>query len=1675
MAGPSIQIGRGHIEIVPLLSRDFDSRLRQDLQDRNRKTGDDLGRQVGRNIFTGIGTQLRKINSLDTYLEDPAQILGQEIGQSIVKGMERRVRERRELAQFVTDSGRDSRAAAVSAGEAVGRQIGDSIAHDLRRADPVTAAVTHAKTQASRSAGSAGASIGERLGGGLFTAAKLAFKAEQFKQHVRRQLEYATFVAPLPGRTLGEKFINTAAVALRAGEAGIAGSLVHVASRATQRTVSRAAAPLTNLGHELAHYIGQGIEVAAPLVQAAMGPVTAAVVSGLAGIAVQVTAALAPAAGALLALPAAASAAAQGLAVLKLAFSGVGDALKAHAEEQANAAATARSAAAAARSRAQAEASAADAVISARERLAQAYQQSSDRAIQAQRALVRAQRDVTHAMREDRDARLDLIQVRKDETQQLADLRKEVDRSADTEEAAILRVAEARQHLSEVLNDRRHTPLEEKEAQLAVREAQNNLDDTREKIAQNAAAYRTQAAAGVDGSRQVIAAQERVEQATQGVADAQQAAADAQKAVVRGQQDSAREIADAQRGLAAALRQQAAAAQSSSTATHQYADALAKLPPPAREFVQTLVAMSPLLKQLKASAAGVFPGMTASLRELATNFPVVNEGVDRTARGLSRVAASVGPAFSGPVFRRDLAGVMQANAQSTEAWGHAFVSVARGFWDVVAAGAPVVAQQSLLGQALAENIRQWVAAKRASGELQDWMIRGVATVRQLARIIVDIATGIRNLFRAVSGDSVLDTLERISQGFVRVSGSVRTMDRLQEFFAVTDDIASRAGRAITGFFRGVSSGQQTSQGFVGFFERAGAGARHFTEFVTQHLWPLLRDIGSVFIAAGKPALAFTNGLLGVRGGGVSAMIDGIRRSLAPAFADLKKFFTDATPFAAQIGALFRPISSLVFRIGTLHAILGFFLNILKAVAWVLAHVVGPAMTWFSSQSDGTRHAIFGFAAAFIILNRSAYTLRQVARLFTELNAARQLIQAGNHIRGLIGVLRALTGFAGRMNPLYRAFHGLISTVQTLRRIFDFTRLGTLLQHIFTVTRMRAAFRGLGVAIRGVAGVITHLRTALNLLRTAFLTNPFGIILLAIIAVGAAFYLLYKHSETFRNAVNGIARWAQHVGQMIWDGFTGKLSQLVGWLSGLPGRLYHAFVDPLLNLFGIHSPSTVMIHIGQSLIDGFVGGIRAVEQILWGVVNFVFSTIRQIISAELQIIQGIFRFAFDFFVTYAKVAFDLLMIPIRIGLSIIRSIFTAAVQLIHGDWRGAWDTIRAIPENIFNIVKGGISSALDAIRGFFRSAVRDLGSIWSGLHDLLAVPVRFFVDIVYNRGIRWAWNNTVGKIGIPNLPEIHVDGLAAGGRVRGPGGPRDDRAGLYALSDGEYVMPADTVRRYGVGYMDALRRQEMPAGLAGGGLIGSIWDATGGKVVTAAGDLLRDGAAAVADTVFDPLRAAIVRLLGDGQDWKGVISKLARSPLDAVVHFIRGTSNPPVPASGDISGNRALGKQLAEQLYGWTGDNWNALERLWTGESGWNHHAENPSSHAYGIPQSLPGSKMASAGPDWHENPATQIRWGLDYIRHRPDYGDPATAYAKWLSRSPHWYDSGGWLRPGDVGLNGTGRPEAVLTERQWSALESALSQRQGPAVSIGAVHVTDKTDVDLLARKLDFYQRRGGF
>lgn len=158
--------------------------------------------------------------------------------------------------------------------------------------------------------------------------------------------------------------------------------------------------------------------------------------------------------------------------------------------------------------------------------------------------------------------------------------------------------------------------------------------------------------------------------------------------------------------------------------------------------------------------------------------------------------------------------------------------------------------------------------------------------------------------------------------------------------------------------------------------------------------------------------------------------------------------------------------------------------------------------------------------------------------------------------------------------------------------------------------------------------------------------------------------------------------------------------------------------------------------------------------------------------------------------------------------------------------------------------------------------------------------------------------------------------------------------------------------------------------------------------------------------------------------------------------------PAIAAAATSGSAQAIAQAMLSQ-FGWGTDQWPPLQALWQRESGWSVSANNPASGAFGIPQSLPASKMASAGADYLTNAATQIKWGLGYIKDR--YGSPAAANA--FQSANNWYGNGtanaspGWAVVGEHGpeLMRMRGGEQILSNRDSASL---VGGRGGDTITV---------------------------
>ncbi|MEW2253715.1 hypothetical protein [Streptomyces sp. NPDC047869] len=372
-----------------------------------------------------------------------------------------------------------------------------------------------------------------------------------------------------------------------------------------------------------------------------------------------------------------------------------------------------------------------------------------------------------------------------------------------------------------------------------------------------------------------------------------------------------------------------------------------------------------------------------------------------------------------------------------------------------------------------------------------------------------------------------------------------------------------------------------------------------------------------------------------------------------------------------------------------------------------------------------------------------------------------------------------------------------------------------------------------------------------------------------------------------------------------------------------------------------------------------------------------------------------------------------------------------------------DTWKNVIKPSFEALKTSIRQVKDA----FKDAKDAIVKSWSGIKKGTKDPINFVIGQVWNKGVVSAWKSI--RKWVPGLPKLDtLPLLARGGTL--PVQPGVFNRPTAIVGEGrpqhpEYVIPTDPRYR---GRALALWQQAGGQLMADGGILGDVFGGIknlGGKL----GDMFSSATSFLTDPgkALDGLLGKLIEPLNKVRS--AAWGKLALALPKRVFKGLKEL----VTFSGDSGGTGGLGdlgahgasarqaQNIARALlanYGWGPGQMNPLISLWNGESGWRWNALNASSGAYGIPQSLPASKMASAGADWRTNAATQIRWGLSYIKSR--YGSPAGAWNSWLSRSPHWYDTGGMLQPGlNLAYNGTGRPEPVLTTRQWDVLAGSSS------------------------------------
>lgn len=577
----------------------------------------------------------------------------------------------------------------------------------------------------------------------------------------------------------------------------------------------------------------------------ALGPAIAGLVSviGAAAGGLFALGAQAAAAGpALLSLLNVFSALAQGAAVLKVAFSGIGAALKA----------SGKSSGGAARDNAKQIEAAWDRIQDARKRVTQVIQQNNERLEQASERILEsiereeaAYKEIGQAKLDYADAEADVVKAqqettkaREDAIESIQQLRFELEEAVLSEQRAVLNFEDAREALAKVQNlppnnrARREAELAFAEADLALRRAKdNNLDTQKEVEDANSK--------GVEGSDQVVAALEREAAAQKNKTKAQDAitareedykkalddTAKARRELAKVQQENIAREAEAREALEKAReawRDAKNGAAGAAGGVDQFAEAMKKLSPEAQGFVRDLLEMKPALTEIKMLTQDSFFGVIRDdVKDLSKVWlPELKKLLPGTGKVLGEVGEKLIGVFKSPENVEQLKGIWESNDKVIASLGGAIANLAETFIDLMEAAAPLAEEFADWIETITSGWRETTKANKESGKLSETLEYAGGVAKTLGDIFGNLFGAIGNIGKAASGpgsggEMLLNLLRDVTEKWKEFTGSEEGQARLTKFFQNIVPVVSEVGGLladIAGAFFNVAEASANAEG-----------------------------------------------------------------------------------------------------------------------------------------------------------------------------------------------------------------------------------------------------------------------------------------------------------------------------------------------------------------------------------------------------------------------------------------------------------------------------------------------------------------------------------------------------------------------------------------------------------------------------------------------------------------------------------------------------------------------------------------------------------------------------------------------------------------------------------------------------------------------------------------------
>lgn len=1392
----------------------------------------------------------------------------------------------------------------------------------------------------------------------------------------------------------------------------------------------------------------------------------------LAGVAVAAN--LSGAAGAAAALAPALSTAGTAAAALKLGLSGVGDAFKA---AFADSSAQASSAASATR----AVESAQRGLANAQRALADARVQAAERVREAQEGVRDAERDLADAQREARQVQGELNDARREAARALQDMNQRLAESRLDEREAVLRLKEAQEELQAAQERGGVDPDELERLQLAYERAKLNLQEQRRDTKRLAEDTKAANKAGIEGSEQVLAVKDRISEANRTVADRERALAEAHADVDKARVDGARQIEDAQRAVADAAAAVADAQAAAAAQASKFDEAMSKLAPNARDFVNAVRGLAPAWRGMRMSVQNrLFEGLDTTVTGLANDtIPILRRQLTETAGIWNAMAKNAAGAISEMAKSGLLEKVFEGANQNFRAFEKVPGQLITAWAQLSVAAQPAMERLSSGFAGAISSFTDGIAKGFASGGLEQGINTAFEILSQFGQLLGNILGSIGQIFKAASdaGGEIVGALSAVFGELRRVLGLPEIQAQLRTLFAAVAQIV----QAIVPIFGAVVQAivpvlAAIAPAVAEIATAAGPVLEQLATILGQALLPIVQSLMPVLTQVGLLLVQVVQAVMPLLQP-IANLISAVVTALAPALTPIINVVTQL------VGVLVGPLTSVVQTLTPALVAMG---ELVVQVFQAFEPFLAPLVQMLG-QIAGIVAGVF--AQALNILMQAiepllAVGMQLIDTVLAALTPLLPIIADAFEVLGqaLVTMLTPLESVWGAIAQLAQAMLPLIPIGVDL--------VTTVFQALVPVLPVIAqAFVGIATAavalITPLAGVVAQLMGYLAPILQQLAPIIGQIAELLVNALAAA---LPPLTEVLLILVEALKPIFPLIGQIL--GMVVELgASLIAQLLPPLLDLVQAGVDLFVALAPILPPLaeiiSLVISLAVNVLSWLLPPLIRLASVLAGGLASAISTVVGWLS---DLVSGIST-VITWVRTHLGPAFTWL------NQNIVQPVWRA----IRGAVEGAWN--KGI-KPAFEAAKKGVA----AVGNAFEDAKNFIKRAWDKVMDIAKKPVRFIIEKIYNAGIVPTWNKVATAFGANPIKKMDISGWATGGVLPGYTPGRDvhqfySPGGMgLELSGGEAIMRPEWTRAVGSQFVGTMNRIAKARGAKGvkealapalGGSApmrtdrtlryaeGGIFSWIGKKAAgagTALWNGVKKGASWLKDTLEGSARAGLksvvdplLRLFpGADTNFGKMIRKIPNRILDAIFGYSKTADK---KGGGGLGGPRiqAALKWAKTQNglpYQWGGNgnpSWDcsgfmsAIESVIRGQKPhrrWSTHAFNggtppgwvrngKSPFQVGITHAGVGHTAGTLG-----GVNVESRGGDGVVVGKRARGANSMLFTDVYGFMPGKYDAGGWLGPGQTGVNQLRQPEAILTPSQWQTM-STLAAAGGGGLQAG--------------------------